>query len=90
MRWDAHFSSNEYPQAWVLRLWRTKYNAEQLTYAFGVAVRALNDGRIKPPTVDDLSKYISGVLRHRTAEDVVIEKEIADHIIDCGVSEQRR
>lgn len=88
--WDRYFRSNAYPQAWVLRLWRTKYDAAQLEYAFGVGLRAMQDNRIQPATIDNLSRYISGVLRHRTAEDIAIEKEIAEHIIDSGIGEELR
>jgi hypothetical protein len=60
-------------------MWSDRYDRWQIDHAMNVACRAWRDGRLNYATVSDISKYISGCLRHRADEDAAIQREIEAH-----------
>jgi hypothetical protein len=84
--WDKVFpfaaKKEIYPQAWVLRMWCGKYSVAELEYAVLTARRAASTGRIKRLTIDEVSKYVSGVLRRRRNQDEEVRNLIKAHIAE--------
>jgi hypothetical protein len=88
--WDNLFpeiaEQNLYPQPWVVRMWCRNYTTEELEYAATTARIAVSNGKITDATIDNLSKYMSGIMRHKHADDAETTKEIDNYIADRNQS----
>lgn len=71
--WERYFGTLDYPEAWCLNRWRTKFSAKELDYAFQVAKAAVERGSIKDASNDGVAAYVSAVLRNqRQQQDEVL------------------
>ena len=93
--WDKVFpfaaEKHLYPQPWVIRMWCWKYSEQELEYAALTARKAADTGRIKQPTIDEVTQYMSGVMRRRRENNAKVQEDIAAHIAEkaqsAGVSD---
>ena len=80
--WDRLFPNNGYPASWVIRMWCQNYTTQELEHAAQVTGIAAEDGRLRKPTDDAVSRYLSGVLRKTKVSDTEVDAEIEKHVAE--------
>ncbi len=74
------YRAGNYPEAWVISMWRRKYDCGMLEHALAVTARAVEQGKVKPE-ISGITRYASGVLRNSLSDEIRISGEITDYLV---------
>lgn len=74
--WEGSFPGLDFPEVRFMNAWRMAYAAQEIDYAFDVAIAALQTGRITEPDTERIGRYISATLKKQRQQHQEFEQAI--------------